>query len=563
MVKFGVVSALAWAAGLVVAAPSPAPLVGVRTRNIPGRSDEYTLHHIWRRIVEAAQGQQKPVFSNSTTLDKSWNGATLFSYTYEADTSGTKLENLTASVSIDVTCVTCYFKAGATAQLTVDGDFDLGGAFLNVTGQIVNQVGELARSTVESLDEMVNLDELKKLIGPGDFELDELVNFDVFDIDTDFDIELPDLPQVQLLFQIDSMDLYMEFDTTIAAGATLTIPLVPSPFAQGSTYSSKTPVAEFLTNITGGANQVAEDGCALKIVQEYTLAVGAAAGATLAVGSHTWGPNPSTSIPLFYTTLANVCAVTANATPTPTTTAALAARQADDPNLDTQTITTKVLYTGISCISPGLTACPQSLQTTGVLTSTKTTVTAVPSGQTATFPPSTALTVARTIPFGDGAQKLAATSGVPVSYVPPPPPPPETSTTKGGDNNGDGNSDIGDVIDDIGEVFHGETGGVSNKLIIGLSVGLGVPFVALLIFGLVRCLRKRRYAPVPKSDTAVEYTGGAYESPMDAERKALASERMAMAAERSALAADRGALAAEREAMVKKTPDVEVGEVRT
>ena len=75
-------------------------------------------------------------------------------------------------------------------------------------------------------------------------------------------------------------------------------------------------------------------------------------------------------------------------------------------------------------------------------------------------------------------------------------------------------------------------------------------------------MRKRRYAPVPKSDTAVEYTGGSYESPMDAERKALAAERMAMAAERGAMAADRGALAAEREAMVKKTPDVEVGEVR-
>ena len=79
MVKFGVISALAWAAGLAVAAPSPAPLVGIRTRNIPGTSDEYTLHHIWRRIVEAAQGQNKPVFSNSTSLDKSWNGATLFS----------------------------------------------------------------------------------------------------------------------------------------------------------------------------------------------------------------------------------------------------------------------------------------------------------------------------------------------------------------------------------------------------------------------------------------------------------------------------------------------------
>jgi hypothetical protein len=50
-------------------------------------------------------------------------------------------------------------------------------------------------------------------------------------------------------------------------------------------------------------------------------------------------------------------------------------------------------------------------------------------------------------------------------------------------------------------------------------------------------MKRKRYSPVPKTDTAVEYTGGyngGYESPM----------------------------AAEREAMVKKGPDVAVGEVQ-
>ncbi len=47
-------------------------------------------------------------------------------------------------------------------------------------------------------------------------------------------------------------------------------------------------------------------------------------------------------------------------------------------------------------------------------------------------------------------------------------------------------------------------------------------------------MRRKRYTPLPKSDnTAVEYTGG-YESPM----------------------------AAERQGMMKKGPEVEVGEVR-
>ncbi|KAH6844681.1 hypothetical protein B0I37DRAFT_312366 [Chaetomium sp. MPI-CAGE-AT-0009] len=556
MVKFGVCSALIWAAGLVLASATPAPLVEVRTRNLPGTSDEYTRHLIWRRLAALAHGRRENVFKNSTSLDKSWNDATVFSYAYEVDTAGTKLENGTAEVSIEVKCVTCYFKAGATAQLTIGGDFDLGDTIRNVTGQVKNELGDLVQTTVDALDEALDWTELLQLIGPGDFELDEFVNFGNVSIDTDIDINFPPLPEVQLLFQIDHLDLYMEMDTTIAAGVTLTIPLYQSQTAFGITLAPGLEagifvtldlilsvegeitirsgfhlllddpvgfklalfgqnvsdiifVAEFLTNITGGAELAAQEDCALKIVQEYTLAVGAAAGATVAVGPHTWGLEPNTTIPLFYTTLADVCAITADATPT----AAVAARQADDPNLETQTLTTKVLYTGISCASPGLPACPQSLQTTTLRTSVQTLVTAVPPGVTPTFPASTALSVASTIPFGKQVNKLAATSGAPVSYVPPPPPPSSTARP-----DGEGG---GDVLDDIGEVFQGETGGVSNKLIIGLSVGLGVPVVAAVIAALVYWLKRKRYTPVPKSDaTAVEYTGG-YDSPMAAEREAM------------------------------------------
>ena len=216
-------------------------------------------------------------------------------------------------------------------------------------------------------------------------------------------------------------------------------------------------------------------------MQEYTLAVGVAAGATAALGDHTWGLEPNTTIPLFYTTLADVCAITADATPTPTTGAVAARQAADDPALETTTLTTKLLYTGISCVSPGLAACPQSLQTTSLRTETKTLVTAVPPGVTPTFPASTALTVASTIPFGKQVNKLAATSGAPVSYVPPPPLPSSSARPSGKGDKGWG----GDVLDDVGEVFNGQTGGVSNKLIIGLSVGLGVPVVAAVIAALV------------------------------------------------------------------------------
>ena len=80
MVKFGLVSTLIWAASLALASPSsPAPLVGVRTRNFPGKSDEYTLHAVWRRLAALSDRKRQTVFKNSTSIDKSWNDATLFS----------------------------------------------------------------------------------------------------------------------------------------------------------------------------------------------------------------------------------------------------------------------------------------------------------------------------------------------------------------------------------------------------------------------------------------------------------------------------------------------------
>lgn len=81
MVAFGLVSTLLGAAGLVAAsvAPSP-PTVAVRTRNIPGTSDDFTLHAIARRFAALAiPGKRNTVLKNSTSLSKSWTDATLFS----------------------------------------------------------------------------------------------------------------------------------------------------------------------------------------------------------------------------------------------------------------------------------------------------------------------------------------------------------------------------------------------------------------------------------------------------------------------------------------------------
>ncbi|KAJ2966186.1 hypothetical protein NUW58_g10723 [Xylaria curta] len=108
----------------------------------------------------------------------------------------------------------------------------------------------------------------------------------------------------------------------------------------------------------------------------------------LAIGPETWGPDPSTKIPIFYTTLADECAEsvtkTASATVVTTPTPTIAARA--DANMTTTTLRDKVTFTGLVCISTGLAECPASLQSTTKVTSTRTLVTTVPSGSKATFP---------------------------------------------------------------------------------------------------------------------------------------------------------------------------------
>jgi hypothetical protein len=224
-------------------------------------------------------------------------------------------------------------------------------------------------------------------------------------------------------------------------------------FSTGAEVGIWLNLAEFITNVTiapeGDAN-----GCELLVEEVYSMAIGAQAGATLAILDHTWGPTPNTSTAFFYTTLASVCAISA----TPTT--AVTARAAEASGLTTTTLSTEITYTGTACGSIGLLNCPLSLQITSKNTVTSTLVTSVPSGLTATFPATTQSSVTGTIAFGANAKALASTSGAPTSYIPGP-----TST-----------SGIVRVIDR-------KIGGVSNKLIIGVSVGIGGPVLLAIIAG--------------------------------------------------------------------------------
>ncbi|KAF4950557.1 hypothetical protein FGADI_8116 [Fusarium gaditjirri] len=249
-------------------------------------------------------------------------------------------------------------------------------------------------------------------------------------------------------------------------------------------------IAELITNVTLSTDE--DNDCSFRVEEVYQVAVGAAAGASIALDDMTWGPVPETEIPVFFTTLGHVCASqrTSDASKSLTTSAALGVRgeNNDEVEMETTTISTKATFVVVACQSEGLVNCPMSLQTTSKYTTTRTHVTVVPTDSEADFPESVSHTITSLIPFGNRANKVVAMSGVPSSYVPP-------ATTSSAKENGQ--------HDDSDDISKEGSGGVSKSVIIGVSVGLGVPFL-LGGIAVILLLRKKKGSLAGTSPAPVE-----------------------------------------------------------
>ena len=206
-------------------------------------------------------------------------------------------------------------------------------------------------------------------------------------------------------------------------------------FGAGAVAGVFANIAEFITEVK--ANLDDDAGCDLSAQQTYQMALGAAAGASVFVNDFTWGPTPETETPIWGTTLAKVCAFSRTLTSaSAAATSGLKARDDDEEST----------YTVVACKTPGLSNCPVSAQTTYTATTTK----AVTIQNTIVTP----------IPFNSNARALTVTAGKPSSFVP-------TATATATVN--------GTVIPHVNTA--------DLKLIIGLSVGLGLPFVLAFIGG--------------------------------------------------------------------------------
>ncbi|GFN13543.1 hypothetical protein AtubIFM55763_011702 [Aspergillus tubingensis] len=507
-----------------------------------------------RRALHEARGTTYSM--NQTLLTKSWANATIFSIGASTETSaGSKNGTVSLQSGLEIVCKACYINGTVGGYLTVEDGFNVTTVvdsaeadIANVTDSALSQLEDFAREAARDILEDVS-----------QFQLIDIPAWPTLDLNFDLD-EANRFPGVHAQVEFDSLELYLDLDLQLSAGATYTLDLFTSETPAGISISSLEAgaifqvslvlIAQAEIDISSGIHIKLEDGltlalelfnnnvssitvpggrmeflpvtvqghgtlrallqvqtsigfqistpnsisvfeylsfsagiggevsayvadfllqidastsndahCGFEAVAEYTLAVGAAAGATVAVDTYQWGPTPNTTVPVFYTTLDSFCAGYKKSPATITPSATLGQRN----DLVTTTVSTSTKYTIVDCSSQGLINCPVYLQRTTSVKSTMTTVLTVESGIDATYPASTFSSLTSAIPFGSNARRLGSTSGTPVSYVPPT----ATATSSAHPNTDDDHN-------------HNNSHSNNHKLIIGLSVGLGFPAVVAL-----------------------------------------------------------------------------------
>ncbi|KAF9877099.1 hypothetical protein CkaCkLH20_05365 [Colletotrichum karsti] len=203
---------------VLVAASSPTP-VDLVVRSSPGRSPSDTLRAIRRYLFNARLEGREKKFSNSTSLEKSFNNAVLFKFEQDVEV-GTA--NATVQAGINIVCVKCYVKGKATAHLTIDGTFNATKVAKDIGNEFVETFDNLTTYAKDYVSGVA-----KKLSDGFDAE-----DFDFPPLNITFDVDVPEFPECSLGFGFDDFEMYMELDTTLSAGLTYTLNI----------YSSKTPL---------------------------------------------------------------------------------------------------------------------------------------------------------------------------------------------------------------------------------------------------------------------------------------------------------------------------------
>jgi len=189
----------------------------------------------------------------------------------EADsTLGTA--NVNASADVEIVCTTCYVKGTATAQFTIQSNFNASQAFKNFTSEVKNDIENISTTFVQAMEN--STEQIGTDILHGNFS--SIEDFDFPTIPFDLDINTPPIPECQLRFQFDGLELYMQIDTILSLDASYTLNLYKSKTPLGYSAGEELEIGLIFTidliltanakiDISSGFHIKLEDGVALNI----------------------------------------------------------------------------------------------------------------------------------------------------------------------------------------------------------------------------------------------------------------------------------------------------------
>lgn len=135
--------------------------------------------------------------------------------------------SLEIRAGIEVTCTTCYVRGLATAELTISDDFNVTQALQTTANSVVDNVENFASNFTNYLGTYTD-NVVTKLTDGFDWS-----DFDFPTFPYRFDLTVPEMPDTTLRFTFDDMELYMEVNTVLSAGATYEISLFASQSLAG------------------------------------------------------------------------------------------------------------------------------------------------------------------------------------------------------------------------------------------------------------------------------------------------------------------------------------------
>lgn len=120
---------------------------------------------------------------------------------------------------MNIICTTCYIKGNITAELlTNTTTFNISQALDTVKSDIEGDFFNITNSTIQFLENNITVTSLVHDIEELEFP----------PLPIDFDITIPDIPEVTLRLQFDGMEVYMQTETIFTGDATYSLNLYTS-----------------------------------------------------------------------------------------------------------------------------------------------------------------------------------------------------------------------------------------------------------------------------------------------------------------------------------------------